>query len=138
MRNLTVERKTTIFKTLAMSKIIHLSLVTNVATETINVLNKIQKEFIQNGNNLKIKHTTFCNKYQNLGLKYVEILSKIISLQCSWIKQLYDNLSHPWKITLSCLIDNCLRKNVKFHSNLNILANKMTGFPIYYKQIFKR
>ena len=46
MRNLTVERKTTIFKTLAMSKIIHLSLVTNVATETINVLNKIQKEFI--------------------------------------------------------------------------------------------
>ena len=46
MRNLTLEGKITIFKTLAISKIIHLSLVTNVPTEIINKLNKIQKEFI--------------------------------------------------------------------------------------------
>ena len=45
MRNLTVKGKITIFKTLAISKIIHLSLVTNVPTEIINKLNKIQKEF---------------------------------------------------------------------------------------------
>ena len=44
MRNLTVEGKIIIFKTLAISKIIHLSLVTNVPTEIINKLNKIQKE----------------------------------------------------------------------------------------------
>ena len=41
------ERKITIFKTLASSKIIHLSLVTNVPTETINELKKIQKEFME-------------------------------------------------------------------------------------------
>ena len=58
MRNLTVKGKITIFKTLAISKIIHLSLVTNVPTEIINELNKIQKEFIWNGNNPKIKHST--------------------------------------------------------------------------------
>ena len=45
MRNLTVEGKI-IFKTLAISKIIHLSLVTNVPTEIINELNKMEKEFI--------------------------------------------------------------------------------------------
>ena len=46
MRNLTVEGKITNFKTLAISKIIHLSLVTDVPTEIINKLNKMQKEFI--------------------------------------------------------------------------------------------
>ena len=43
MRNLTLEGKITIFKTLAISKIIHLSLVTNVSMEIINELKKIQK-----------------------------------------------------------------------------------------------
>ena len=43
MRNLTVEGKNTIFKTLAIYKIIYLSLVTNVSTEIINEINKIQK-----------------------------------------------------------------------------------------------
>ena len=87
MRNLTVEGKI-IFKTLAISKIIHLSLVTNVPTEIINELNKMEKEFIWNGNNPKIKHSTLCNKYENGGLKNVDIISKVISLQCSWMKRL--------------------------------------------------
>ena len=43
MQNLTVEEKIAIFKTLAISKIIHLSLVTNVSMEIINELKKIQK-----------------------------------------------------------------------------------------------
>ena len=43
MQNLTVEGKITVFKTLAISEIIHLSLVTNVQTQINNKLNKIQK-----------------------------------------------------------------------------------------------
>ena len=77
MRNLTVEGKITIFKTLAISKIIHLSLATHVPTEIINKVNNIQKEFIWNGNNPKIKHSTLCNKYENSGLKNVNIVSKV-------------------------------------------------------------
>ena len=86
IRNLIVEAKITIFKTLAISKIIHISLVTNVPTEIINKLNKIQKTFIWNRNDPKIKHSILCNKYENGGLKNVDILSRAISLQCSWIK----------------------------------------------------
>ena len=138
MRNLNLEGKITIFKTLAISKIIHLSLVTNVPTQIINELNKIQKEFSWNGSNPKIKHSTLCNKYENGGLKNVDILSKVISLQCSWIKRLYDNSSHPWKIIPPYLINTYLEKNFKFHSNLGIPANKIKHFPIYYKQILKR
>ena len=111
MQNLTVEEKIAIFKTLAISKIIHLSLVTNVSMQIIKELNKIQKEFTWNGSNPKIKHSTLCNKYENGGLKNVGVLSKVISLQCSWIKRLYDNSSHPWKIIPSHLIDTYLGKN---------------------------
>ena len=116
MRNLTLEGKITIFKTLAISKIIHLSLVTNVPTQIINELNKIQKEFIWNGSNPKIKHSTLCNKYENGGLKNVDILSKVIRLQCLWIKRLYDNFYHPWKIIPSSLIDTYPGFDLSFRS----------------------
>ena len=48
-------------------------------------LNKIQKEFIWRNKNPIIKHATLCNKYDNGGLKNVDISSKIISFLCSWI-----------------------------------------------------
>ena len=48
MLNLNVKGKITIFKFLAISKIIQLSLITNVPMDIINELNKIQKEFIWN------------------------------------------------------------------------------------------
>ena len=30
-------------------------------------------------------HKTLCNNFENGGLKHVDIFSKIISLQCSWL-----------------------------------------------------
>ena len=69
MWNLVVEGKNTNFKILAISKIIHLSLVAIVPVEIIHELNKMQKEFIWNGKNPKIKHSTLCKKYENNGLK---------------------------------------------------------------------
>ena len=97
-------------KTVSISKIIHIFLVIIVLMEIINQLNKMRKEFIWNGNNTKIKYSTLCNKYENGGLKNADILSYVISLQCSWIKRLFDNSSHPWKIIPpSYLIDTYLR-----------------------------
>ena len=43
MGNLPIEGKITIFKTFPMSRIVHLVLLTNVPTEIINELKKIQK-----------------------------------------------------------------------------------------------
>ena len=48
------------------------------------------------------------------------------------------NSSRPWTIILSYLIDTYLGKNFKFHSNLDIPANKLNRFPIYYKEIITR
>ena len=55
MRKLTLEGKITIFKTLAISKIIQLGSVTVLPKSTITQLNKIYKEYILNHKRLKIK-----------------------------------------------------------------------------------
>ena len=95
IRNLIVQGKITIFKTLAISKVIHLVLVRNVPQAIIDQLNKIQKDFIWNQKDPKIRHSTLCNTHG--GPKSVHISDKLISLQCSRIKGLYDTNSHCWK-----------------------------------------
>ena len=136
--NLTVQGKITIFKTLGISKVIHLALVTNVPQAIIDQLNKIQKDFIWNRKHPKIRHSTLCNTHENGGLKSVHISNQLISLQCSWIKRLYDNTSHCWKIIPAFLVRKKLGKNFIFHSNLSIFPNKIKEFPTYYQDILKK
>ena len=98
MKDLSIAGEITVFKTLAVSKIAHLTLVKTIPTLIIQNLNKIQKEFIWKTCSPKLKHDTLCKNYENGGLENVNIMYKVVSLQCSWIKQLYDNKSHNWKI----------------------------------------
>ena len=120
MRNLSLLWKKTVFKTLALSKIIHLALVTNVPTATIESLSKIQKEFLWGKNKSKIKHDTLSNDYENGGLKSVDIFSKIVGLQCSWIRRLFDENFHPWKVIPLYLTEMHFGKNFKFHPNFDL------------------
>ena len=53
MRNLTIEGKVLVFKSLAISKIVHLSLITTVPHAIINQLNNIKKNFIWNGKKIQ-------------------------------------------------------------------------------------
>ena len=101
MRNLTLEGKATVFKVLVISKIVHLALIPNIPTSTMKELNKIHEEFIWKNKNPKIKHTTLSNNYGNGRQKNVDISSKIISLQCSWIKKLCDNTTPSWKVKVT-------------------------------------
>ena len=97
MRNLTIEGKVLVFQSLATSRIVNLSLITTIL-HTIIQLNNIQRKFIWNGKNPKIKHLTLSNSFsfKDSGLKDVDVLTKVISLQCSWIKRLYDENFHEW------------------------------------------
>ena len=94
MRNLSLAGKISVFKTLAISKIVYLAMMTPVPNQIINELYKLQKEFLWGNSKPKIKHETLCNSYDDGGLKCVDIKSKIISLQCSWIKKLYKESFH--------------------------------------------
>ena len=86
MWHLTLEDNTLIFKTFAISKVVHLALVNNVPSSAIVQLEKTQKQFIWKNGNPKLKHATLCNKYEQWRLKNVDIFSKITSLQCFWVK----------------------------------------------------
>ena len=89
MRDLSIAGKITVFKTLAISKIVYLALVKTIPNSIIQELNKIHKEFIWKTRNPKTKHDTLCKNYENVGLKSVDIMYKVVSLQCSKIKRLY-------------------------------------------------
>ena len=136
IRNLTVEGKITILKALAISKVIDLALLANTPQVTIDQSNKIQKDFIWNRKQPKIRHSTLCNTHENGGFKSVHIPNKLISLQCSWIKQLDDTNTHCWQIIPAFLIRKKLGKNFIFHSNLSINPNKIKEFSTYYQDIF--
>ena len=136
MRNPTLEGKIAIFKTRAISKIVFQSMITAVPRHIANELERIQKNFLWENSSPKIKHETICNDYKSGGLKNIDILNKIISLQCSWIRILYNNSFHEWKLIPLFLIKNSLGSSFKFHSNLFFKRNKIKFFPSFYKEIF--
>ena len=84
-----------------------------------------------------MKNTTLCNNYDKGGQKNVDISSKIISLQCSWIKKLYNNTNPSCKAIRLHLIKTNLGLNSKFHLNLDISIQKPKKFPIYYKNVLQ-
>ena len=86
MRRLTLEGKIIVFKTLAISKIVFLSLISKVPTEIISELERIQKTFLW-PSKPKIKNETLCSDFKHGGLKNVDIQKEIISLQCSWVRK---------------------------------------------------
>ena len=61
MRNLTLEGKIAIFKTIVISKIVFQSFIATVPKYIINELEKIQKAFLRKNATPKIKHETLCN-----------------------------------------------------------------------------
>ena len=133
-RKLTLEGKIVIFKTIVVPKIVFQAFITTVLKQIFNEPKKIQKAFFLN-NSPKIKHETLCNDYKAGGLKNVDIPNKIIALQCSWIRRLYDNSFHEWKLIPLYLIEKSFGTSFKFHSNLLFKSNKIKFFPSFYRQI---
>ena len=87
-RMLTLEGRIMIFKTLAISKIVYLALITNVPKVIVKELQKIQKKILWQNSRPKIKHKTLSNTYETGSLKNVDINLKVISWQYSWVKKI--------------------------------------------------
>ena len=90
MRHLSLEEKITIFKSLAISKIVCLALLTLIPNSFLEELKQIQKAFLWGNERAKIKHNTLCNNFTEVGLKNVDIKHKFVALKCSWIQMLYN------------------------------------------------
>ena len=96
-----------------------------------------QSEFLWNSNNVKIKHATICNDFQNGRLRNVDVSSKTSSLQCSWVKKLYDQNLYDWKLIPMHFINNAFGKNFIFHSNLSFKTSVLDQFPTFYENILQ-
>ena len=125
-----------VFKSVAISKVGHLLLITKLHNNTIDLMNKIQKNFIWQGKKAKIKHSTLCNGYENGGLKTLDIRNKITSIQCSWIKRLFEDDFHDGKVITPFLIGKHLGKKFKFHNNIDLSKDILLKFLSIYQNIF--
>ena len=134
-KNLSLQGKIIVFKSLALSKITHLGFVKTIPPFITNQLNKTQKNFTWNGLNPKIKNSTINNNYENGELRNVNIAAKISSLQNSWIKRLFDENFHDWKILPLYIIHKSLGKKFLFHSNLKVNKKLTKSFSKYYREI---
>ena len=72
----------------------YLSLTTTVSNSILNEIQNIQKPFLRYLSKPKINYNTLCNTLEEGALQNVDIKAKIISLQCSWVKKLFDENHH--------------------------------------------
>ena len=56
-------------------------------------------------------------------------------LHCSWIRRLFDDHFHDWKVVLVFPIKNKFGENFKLHSNVDITKCLLNNFPRFYKEI---
>ena len=84
----------------------------------------------------KLKHVTLSSDFKYGGLKNVNIQKKIKSLQCSWVRRLYDESFHEWKIIPLTLIKKSFGLHFKLHSNLLFNISCVNDFPSFYLDIF--
>ena len=117
-------------------KIMFLAQVLLIRNETTTTIQRIQREFLCNTNNVKIKHKTIWNNIQNGDLKNVVISNKISSLQCPWVKQLYNWNSHDRKLIPMHFINNVFEKN-SIHSNLSFKVSVLHEFRTFYANILQ-
>ena len=136
MRNLTLTGKIIIFKTLAISKIVYISYLSNVAPAILDYLEVIQKKFTWSNKRSKIKHSTLISEYCDGGLNDVDIRSKIKSLHLSWLKRLYDNNFHPWKLIPTYIFGKVSKcsSNI-FYPNLALNLDILKDLPLFYRQL---
>ena len=71
MRQLTLEGRIEVFTSLAAAQVINLLLISKLHNNTIDLLYKIQKNFIWQEKKTKIKHSTLCNGFENRGIKKI-------------------------------------------------------------------
>ena len=99
MRKLYSEGKIRTFKSLAISKILHLAIIMKVPNTVTEELK--QNNILWDNRKLKTKKNTLRNDSKDGGLKSVDVEHKIASLNCSWVKRLCTENSNECKYSFT-------------------------------------
>ena len=133
MRTLTLAGKITVLKSLIFSKIVFVSFLSNIPNCIIKNLIRLKNEFLWDGKPPKIKHSAMVGSYERGGLRDLDIERRLRALRLSWVRRLYDETEHEWKIIPTFFIEK-FAKNI-FYPNLKIkIKNKL---PAFYKNVIQ-
>ena len=99
-RSLTLSGRIVSFKTLALSKIVYVASMVVVPERILNKLESIHKKFIWKGEKPKVRYSCIIADYMDGGKKDVDISTKIKALQLVWVRRLFEENFHPWKLVL--------------------------------------
>ena len=117
-RSLTLSVRIVSFKALALSKIVYVASMVVVPERVLNKLESIHKNFIWKGKKPKVKHSSIITDYTDGGQKHVDISAKIKVLQLVWVRRLFEENLHPWKLIPLNSLSSIGIKSL-FHSNLH-------------------
>ena len=135
MRCLSLLGKIIIFKSLALSKVIFIASMSCIPSDFLKTIENIHKDFIWDRKRPNIKHTTLVGDYSKGGLKDIDIPSKFKSLHLNWLRRLYDNNPHPWKLIALYYINSVCSDSILFVPNLCISNDLMNNVPEFYRNI---
>ena len=116
-RDLSLEGKILVFKSLALSKLLYYCTMKVPSKQLIEQLNIIHKNFVWNNKRPKIKHSTLIASYSEGGYNDIDINTKLSSIKVSWVTRLTDDNFHLWKIIPSKIFSVFGGTNIIFHTN---------------------
>ena len=140
-RGLAIASRIQIFKTSAISKtstLVYFKLRTTL-TQFLNLLNSIQKDFIWNKSRAKIKHCSIIADYGEGCYKDIDISSKHLVMEISWIKRFLDDNFLPWKLPPTVLFPHLGGSSV-FHYNLQLgdrCSIIVKTFPTFHQELIE-
>ena len=121
---------------MVLSKLIQLCLTWVVPKHIIEEIENIQKHFLWNRSTPKINQSTLCNSFATGGLTNVDINTKIAGIQCPWVKRLYEDNFHEWKLIPLHLANTAITPAFKFHPSL-ALGFQLDEFLKFYQNILR-
>ena len=133
IRNLTLEGKIIIFKSLTASEPVYIASLLPTPKCVVEAIQTIHREFIRGTKRQKLN--TVIASYCDGRLKVTDIETKFQSLKFSWTTWLknQDNF-HLWKVVADKILRSVGGIEV-FHANLSFSTDKMravTGLPRFY------
>ncbi|MCP3887294.1 MAG: hypothetical protein GY702_00255, partial [Desulfobulbaceae bacterium] len=94
-RNLSLQGKILIIKTLALPKLVYSASMLEIPDNIVKKINKIIYTFLW-GKVDKIERNVLINDYENGGLRMIDIESHFMSLKAAWIPRIYNNSNDTW------------------------------------------
>jgi hypothetical protein len=134
-RQLSMQGKVTIIKTLIMSKLVYNFSLLSTPEDIISKIDKILFNFIWNKRE-RIKRNTLIANVERGGISMVDTMSKNMSIKASWVKRLIEGGMwtgvFKWYLNAAGVdLDYMLKMNVKKERECNVYKH----LPQFYKEV---